>query len=79
MKTAKMVIESYKDPDGWMNMLTELGLVTTDGDGNDTSTKENLDLVARHFDYHEYASLEIEVDENLNIVGGRFIAKKDDP
>ncbi|HYX21493.1 MAG TPA: hypothetical protein VFA98_11670 [Thermoanaerobaculia bacterium] len=75
MKTAKMVIESYKDPDGWMDMLTALGLVTTDGEGNETSTPAQRELVARHFDYHEYASFEIEVDEELNIVGGRFLPK----
>lgn len=75
MKTAKIIIESHKDPDGWMNMLTALGLVSTDGEGSDTSTEEQRDLVERHFDYHEYASFEIEVDEKLNIVGGRFIEK----
>lgn len=67
MKTAKMVIDNHKSPDGWNEMLYTLGLYSED---------EESPLVERYFDFGEYASVEIEVDENLNIIGGRFLPRK---
>ena len=72
-KTAKIYLNEIKDSDGWHQLLHELGLITTDGEGNDTSTPANKELVRKHFQWGEYASLELEIDEDLNVVGGRIL------
>ncbi len=59
MKTAKMTFENVKDPDGWSELGSELGL-------SDEQMKKT-------FEYGDYGKFEIEVDENLNIIGGRII------
>lgn len=59
MKTAKIRLDNIKEPDGWGNLIHALGL-----------PKE---LVKHHFEWSEYASLELEIDENLNVVGGRIL------
>jgi hypothetical protein len=58
-KTASIVIDSIKDPDGWSNLISALDL---------TEAKRK-----KHFKFSEYASVEIEVDQDLNIVGGRIL------
>lgn len=75
MKTAKLILDSIKDPDKFTEMCWELGLIREDDRGRDYDSVESP-LVAKHFEFHEYASIEIEVDENLNIVGGRFLPIK---
>jgi hypothetical protein len=59
IKTAKIELESIKSSDGWYSLGNELGL-----------SEEKIYEV---FEYGEFGSLEIEVDEHLNIVGGRII------
>lgn len=61
MKTAKIELESIKDSDGWYSLAVELGLE---------------DKVYDIFEYGEFGSIEIIVDENLNIVGGKIIPFK---
>lgn len=58
-KTAKISLSSVKDSDGWAELGFELGF----------SEKK----ISKVFQWSEYADLEIEVDEDLNIVGGRII------
>ncbi len=72
-KTAKIVLDDIKDPDGWQEVLRGLGFVSCDEDGNDTSTEEHRRLVKEHFKWGEYASLELEIDEDLNVVGGKVL------
>jgi hypothetical protein len=64
-KTAKIVLESVKDPDGWWELITALGL---GGDDPESAKKRKA-----HWEWGEYASVEIEVDEDLNIIGGRIL------
>jgi hypothetical protein len=72
-KTAKIVLQDVKDPDGWHELASELGLISRDDEGNDTSDPKKRKLFEKHFDFGEYASVEIEVDEDLKIVGGRIL------
>lgn len=58
MKKAKIELENVKDSDGWSMLGSALGF----------SEEE----ITRIFEYGEYANLTIEVDENLNIVGGKI-------
>ena len=56
-KTASISLESVKCTDGWYNLGTELGF-----------DEKKINEV---FEYGEYGSVTIVVDENLNIVGGK--------
>lgn len=71
MKTTKIVLDSLKEPDKFQELCVDLGLIQYNeiwaGDPKVSP------LVDKFFDCGEYASIEIEVDENLNIVGGRFL------
>ena len=67
MKTAKINIESYKDSDGWFSLCSELGLL------KEENGEQNHDIVYKMFEYGEYADMEIIIDENFNIVGGKII------
>jgi hypothetical protein len=58
MKTATIKLESIKETDGWFELAYSLGY----------KEKEIYDI----FEYGEFADLTIEVDENLNIVGGKI-------
>ena len=60
-KTATIVLDSIKDPDGWGELISELGL-----------SDEKVD---RFFEFAEYACVELEVDEDLRIVGGRILPR----
>jgi hypothetical protein len=60
-RTAKMRLFNLKEPDGWTELLFWLGL------GEDEALRR------KHFEYGEYANIEIEVDRDLRIVGGRIL------
>jgi len=59
MNTIKIELPLLKEPDIWFEI----------------KDKFNLDdsIFYRHFEYGDYGKIEIDVDENLNIVGGTFI------
>ena len=59
MKTHTIRLYDIKDPDGWGELIYDLKL--------------KKDVRKKHFEYSEYASIEIEVDENLNIISGRIL------
>lgn len=61
MKTSTIAI-GCKEPDLFQELAEDLGL-------SDVKRR-------KFFEFGEYANLEIEVDENLNIVGGRFLPYK---
>jgi len=63
MRTAEITIDNIKDSDGWYALATELGY----------SEKGIYDI----FEYGEYGSITIKVDENLNIIGGKINKHKD--
>ena len=75
-KTASITLENIKCTDGWYELATDVLF--------DDFKKKHLDLdedelhdmfyekVCTIFKYGEYANLTIEVDENLNIVGGKI-------
>ena len=65
MKTAKTRINNIKDSDGWFELGTKLGFAQNQ--------------IYSIFEYGEYANIEIVVDENLNIVGGKIIPHKQIP
>lgn len=58
-KTSTITLSNIKDSDGWFELGNDLGL----------SHKQ----IYKIFEYGEYANIEIEVDENLNIIGGKII------
>lgn len=60
-KTATIVLDSVKDPDGWGQLIHDLGL-------SDAKAR-------KFFEFREYANLEIEIDSDLNIVGGRVLPR----
>jgi len=62
MKTAKITLDSIKSCDGWGELGFELG--------------KTEDEISDIFEYGEYGSVELIVDENLNIVGGKIIPFK---
>jgi hypothetical protein len=63
-KTAKIRLDTVKD-EGWGEVIQKLGL--------DEATAR------RHFMWSEYASLELEIDETLRIVGGRVLPHREKP
>lgn len=54
----KITLKNIKDSDGWMELANDLGY-----------TNEEAYKI---FEYGEYANLTIEVDKDLNIVGGKI-------
>ena len=70
MKTAKITIEMNKDSDGYFELCHNLfGHLKEDDDEEPESNKKCYEW----FEYGEYGSFEIIIDENMNIVGGRVI------
>ncbi len=59
LKTAKIVLDSIKDPDGWGQLIYELDLTGK--------------AAREHFEFSEYASLELVIDESLKVVSGRIL------
>lgn len=80
MKTAKITLKSIKEPDGWMQLAHELKFESfkkqhPDLDDDEVSDKFYTEVISKKFQYGEYANLEIEVDEDFNIVGGKILFK----
>jgi len=59
VKTSTISLDNLKCTDGWYELGIELGMDNTQ--------------IYKTFEYGEYGHIIIEVDENLNIVGGRVI------
>ena len=59
MNTAKIRIDMIKAPDLWHNLKDKLNL--------------DDDIFYRYIEYGDYGEIEIEVDEKLNIISGKFI------
>lgn len=52
-------LDDIKSSDGWGELIFELGL-----------SDEKID---KFFEFGEYASLSIEIDEDMNILGGKIL------
>jgi len=57
-KTSSITLEEIKNSDGWFELAHDLGL--------------SKNKTYQYFVYGEYATITIEVDEDLNIVGGKI-------
>lgn len=82
-KTYIMQLDSIKCPDGWHEMAHDLKWEQHEKNNPDLDEDELIDkfhdeVVAKMFEYGEYGSIEIEVDEDFNIVGGRIIPHKNE-
>lgn len=78
MKTEKIVLRSIKDPDGWSQLAFNLRFDKFKKDNPNLSEDELHDkfyelVISQKFEWGEYADIEIIVDENFNIVGGKII------
>jgi hypothetical protein len=78
MKTAKTILSCIKDSDGWMSLAHELKFeqfksCNPELSEEDVSEKFYTEVVCKMFEYGEYANIELEIDENFNIVGGRIM------
>jgi len=62
MKTTTVRLDMIKAPDLWADLSEQLGMED--------------ETFFRHFEYGDYGEIEIEVDETLKILGGRFIPCK---
>jgi len=58
-KTATIRLNDIKESDGWFELAHDLGM----------TEKQTY----KTFEYGEYGNIEIIVDENLNIIGGKII------
>jgi len=56
--TASIRLDSIKDSDGWFDLANDLGIKGDD--------------IYDIFEFGEYGSITIEVDSDLNIVGGKI-------
>jgi len=72
MKTAKIILEDIKS-ESWGELGYDLfgNLLGDDMDEQNTYNK-----ISSIFKYGEIGNIEIEVDEELNIIGGRIIPLK---
>jgi hypothetical protein len=63
-KKASVTLHSIKDPDGWGDLISSLELSDY--------------VMKRHFEFGEYANLEIEVEvvgDELMVTGGRIVPR----
>lgn len=64
-KTATIVLKDIKSSDGWGPLISALGY------GGD----ENEERRNKFFEFHEYASIELTIDEDMNVVRGRILPR----
>jgi hypothetical protein len=60
-RRATIVLADVKDSDGWGELATALGL--------------SDEVREAHFRYGEFATLELEIDDELQVVGGRVVPR----
>lgn len=58
-RTATIQLTDLKDPDGWGEVIQKLRL---------SEAKQE-----RYFQWSEYASIELQIDSDMNIIGGRIL------
>ena len=78
MKTSTVELENIKYSDGWMDMIYDLFQEKFEAEYDEDEAHDKINEKANSvFEYGEYGNIEIIVDENLNIVGGRIIPFKE--
>jgi hypothetical protein len=77
MKTAKFTINYHKDSDGYIDLCSNLFPYTEEEmkkvDEDDNFEPKANKICNEWFEYGEYGSFELIIDENMNIVGGKVI------
>ncbi|MCK9417489.1 hypothetical protein M0Q97_12685 [Candidatus Dojkabacteria bacterium] len=78
MKTEKITLKSIKDSDGWVELAFALKFKNFNTENPDLTEDELTDkfyseVINKKFKYVEYADIELVIDENFNIVGGRIL------
>jgi len=78
MKTAKIILSSIKDSDGWMELVHTIKFEQFEKehigmDEDDITDRFYNEIVVKKFEFGEYADIEIIVDEDFNIVGGKIL------
>lgn len=71
-KQAKLVIEGYKDSDGYFELCSDLfpGQAT---EGEESSSNH---VCYSMFEYGEFGTFELIIDEDFNIIGGKITGKQ---
>lgn len=77
MKTAKIILESIHNSDGWADLVYQLKFEQFEKEHPEMGEDEISELfykevTSKKFKYGEFANLELEFDENFNIVGGKI-------
>lgn len=77
LKTAKIVLNTLKDPDAWRDLSHELlfeQFRNTHPALEDAVLNEKFykEIIYKKFRCGEYANIELEIDENFNVVGGKI-------
>lgn len=78
MKTSKITLTSIKDSDGWADIAYNLKYESYKKEHPEITDEDELserfykEVISKKFKYGEYADLELEIDENFNIIGGRI-------
>jgi hypothetical protein len=60
-KTATVVLDSVKEPDAFGELIHELGLSDA--------------KASKYFEFGEYAAFELEIDEDMNVIGGKVLKR----
>ena len=77
VKPVKMTFDSVKDSDRWVELAYDLKFEKykeeyPEMDEDELSDKFYKEIVLKKFQYGEYGSFEIIVDEDFNIIGGKI-------
>ena len=59
MSTIKIELSMLKEPDLWWEVREKFDL--------------SDDVFYHYFEYGDYGAIELEIDENLNVVGGKLV------
>jgi hypothetical protein len=78
MKKSKIILKSIKDSDGWSGLVFDLKFEKFKKENPELKEDVLIDkfydeVISKKFEYGEYADIEIEVDEDFNIVGGKIL------
>lgn len=77
MKTAKIKIVDHKNTSieelAYSLLFPKFEKDNPNLEDDDLHDKFYKEVISKWFDYGEYISLEVEIDENFNIIGGKII------
>lgn len=78
MRTERITLKSIKDSDAWVDLAFKLKFDNFRIENPDLTEDELLEkfhseVIYEKFRHGEYADIELVIDENFNIVGGRIL------